>query len=137
MYQETEEARLLARNFYFELVPHWCAARKVSVYNYSCKGFEKLFKSGYFSNCLPRQLVSSLVVSVNEEEIEVIKTLKRLKFKKGPSITHWRYKGRQTYLYHYQFTKEEWNAVHPKKSDYHIGDRPYVNPKKNPQAQAF
>jgi hypothetical protein len=137
MYQETPATKYLARSFNIIDIFAWCAAKKVSVDEYSCLNFEILFKSGYFADILIRRLVSSLVVSVNEEELETIKTLKRLKFKKMPAITHWRYGGRTTYLYYYQFTKEEWNEVHKKRSEHHIGDFPYVNPRKIRQAQAF
>lgn len=88
-------------------MPCWCASCKVSgLNNYNCKDLkisyilQQVFDSG--------ENYSSISISANETETDLIEWLRKNKFRRGPMVRNYEnHGGRKTWLFNRQTTKTE------------------------------
>ena len=96
----------------------WCAGTVVgdvtedtplkNVINYPYKADDAWGRSG----------ASCVIVTANEDEIELIQKLKEEGFKKGPWIKNWGHGGRRTAMFFKQLTLKDWEE----KTEMRLGD---------------
>lgn len=95
-------------------VDNWCATTHVcSIYVDEYKDEEVLLQRILeipYKNW-DRSGASVIMVTVNEEETELIDFLKRHKFKKGPWLKNWAHGGRRTCAFFKQLTLKQWEKL--------------------------
>lgn len=94
---------------YYDDISNWCAVTHV-YYVAAENSINQILSTPYKKESWNNSGASVVMVTVNEDEHELIKKLKEAKFKKGPWLKNWAHGGRRTCAYFKQLSLEEWKT---------------------------